>query len=173
MGSMFRTALSRALALTAPLTLLAACGTAAVPADGGRNGGSTGSGSRPGGAVLAAGEQTALGAGTGRGQSAIQAPAAVSSGSGTAVPGAPNCPMFPASNVWNTDISRLPVNPHSAAWLRSMDSASTFLHPDFGPNPGGFPYGIPYNVVTSAHRLVRLFSQGRCRMGFRHIPPRS
>ena len=23
---------------------------------------------------------------------------------------------------------------HSAAWLRSMDSASTYLHPDFGPN---------------------------------------
>jgi len=62
--------------------------------------------------------------------------------------------MFPASSIWNTDISKLPVNPHSAAWLRSMDSASTFLHPDFGPNPGGFPYGIPYNVVTSAHPLV-------------------
>jgi len=26
-----------------------------------------------------------------------------------------NCPVFPASNVWNTDISRLPVDKHSAA----------------------------------------------------------
>ena len=59
---------------------------------------------------------------------------------GTKVPGAPNCPMFPADNIWNTDISKLPVNQHSAAWLRSMDSASTNLHPDFGPNPGGFPF---------------------------------
>jgi len=156
-ASPFRTTLSRAVALTAPLALLAACGTAAVPAAGGnRHRTGPGPGTRPGSAVLAAGEQAALGAGTGRGQSAIQAPVPASPGTagGTAVPGAPDCPMFPASNVWNTDISKLPVNPHSAAWMRSMDSASTFLHPDFGPDPGGFPYGIPYNIVTSAHRLV-------------------
>ena len=78
---------------------------------------------------------------------------------GTRVPGAPNCPMFPANNIWNTDISKLPVNPHSAAWLRSMDSASTNLHPDFGPNPGGFPFGIPYNIVTSSHPLVSVTFQ--------------
>jgi len=50
--------------------------------------------------------------------------------------GAPICPMFPADNVWNTDISKLPVIPRSAAWLKSMNSARTFLHPDFGPNQG-------------------------------------
>src|SRR5499433_1519027 len=156
-ASPFRTRLSRAVALTAPLALLAACGTAALPAaSGNRHRTGPGSGTRPGSAVLAAGEQAALGAGTGRGQSAIQAPVPASPGTagGTAVPGAPDCPTFPASNVWNTDISKLPVNPHSAAWMRSTDSASTFLHPDFGPNAGGFPYGIPYNIVTSAHRLV-------------------
>src|SRR6266536_5037516 len=70
--------------------------------------------------------------------------------------GAPICPMFPADNVWNTDISKLPVHPRSAAWLKSMDSARTFLHPDFGPNPGGFPFGLPFNVVTNAHPLVRI-----------------
>src|SRR5580658_4493378 len=37
----------------------------------------------------------------------------------TAVPGAPDCPMFPADNIWNTNISRLPVDSHSGAWLRS------------------------------------------------------
>src|SRR5580658_1283051 len=26
----------------------------------------------------------------------------------TTVPGAPDCPMFPASNIWNTNISKLP-----------------------------------------------------------------
>jgi hypothetical protein len=67
--------------------------------------------------------------------------------------------MFPASDVWNTDISRLPVNPRSAAWLRSMNSAHTHLHPDFGPNPGGYPYGLPFTIVTHAHRLVRLSFQ--------------
>jgi hypothetical protein len=74
----------------------------------------------------------------------------------TPVPGAANCPMFPADNVWNTNIAKLPVNRHSAAWLASMDSATTYLHPDFGPNPGGYPYGIPFRIVTRTHRLVRI-----------------
>ena len=76
--------------------------------------------------------------------------------SATTVPGAPNCPMFPADNVWNTNISELPVDPNSAAWMQSMDSASTYLHPDFGPDPGGYPYGIPFTVVTSAHPMVTI-----------------
>ncbi len=77
----------------------------------------------------------------------------------TAVPGAPLCPMFPADNIWNTNISRLPVDRHSGAWLRSMDSAHTFLHPDFGPDPGGYPYGIPFTVVTNKHPVVRVSFQ--------------
>jgi hypothetical protein len=99
-------------------------------------------------AALAAG-------GTAAGMSAAAASAAPVS-DGTVVPGAPNCPMFPADNIWNTDISKLPVDPHSAAWLRSMDASTTFLHPDFGPDPGGYPYGIPYAIVTSAHKTVRI-----------------
>ncbi len=75
---------------------------------------------------------------------------------GTTVPGDPGCPLFPANNVWNTNISKLPVDPHSAAWLRSMDSGSTYLHPDFGPNEGGYPYGIPFTIVTNKHPLVRI-----------------
>ena len=67
--------------------------------------------------------------------------------------------MFPADNIWNTDISKLPVDAHSAAWLRSMNSASTYLHPDFGPNPGGYPYGIPFIIVTNAHPKVRISFQ--------------
>jgi hypothetical protein len=67
-----------------------------------------------------------------------------------------SCPIFPANNIWNTDISKLPADPHSAAWLGSMDSASTYLHPDFGPNTGGYPYGIPYTVVTNAHPKVHV-----------------
>ena len=74
----------------------------------------------------------------------------------TVVPGAPNCPMFPANNVWNTNISKLPVDSHSAAWLASMDSSTTFLHPDFGPDPGGYPFGIPFMVVGSAQPLVKI-----------------
>jgi hypothetical protein len=74
----------------------------------------------------------------------------------TVVPGAPNCPMFPANNVWNTNISKLPVDEHSAAWLASMDSSTTYLHPDFGPNTGGYPFGIPFTVVGSSQPLVRI-----------------
>ncbi len=74
----------------------------------------------------------------------------------TVVPGAPNCPLFPANNVWNTNISKLPVDSHSAAWLASMDSSTTYLHPDFGPNPGGYPFGIPFTVVSSAQPLVHI-----------------
>jgi hypothetical protein len=74
---------------------------------------------------------------------------------GATPPGAPNCRVFPADNVWHADISKLPVNKHSAAWLRSMAAGTTDLHPDFGPS-GGFPYGIPYTVVGSAHPKVRV-----------------
>jgi hypothetical protein len=66
---------------------------------------------------------------------------------GAAVPGT-GCSVFPADNVWNTDISSLPVHPQSAAWLASTGATSgRLLHPDFG----GPPYGIPFNVVDNAH----------------------
>jgi len=79
---------------------------------------------------------------------------------GTPVPGAPNCPMFPADNIWNTDISGLPVNAHSAQWMASMDSSTTDLHPDFGPSgdPSN-PYGMPYNVVPADHAFVNVSFQ--------------
>jgi hypothetical protein len=74
----------------------------------------------------------------------------------TTLPGAPNCPIFPADNIWNTNISKLPVDPRSAAWLRSMQSSTTYLHPDFGPDQGGYPYGMPVTVVTSAQPKVKI-----------------
>jgi hypothetical protein len=56
--------------------------------------------------------------------------------------------VLPADNVWNTDISYLPVHARSAAWLNSSGAGSgTLLHPDFG----GPPYGIPFNVVNNTH----------------------
>ena len=72
-----------------------------------------------------------------------------------AAPGVGSCPAFPANNVWNTDISSLPVHPSSAAWLGNMGGASRLLHPDFGPS-GGVPYGIPFNVVDSSHTKINL-----------------
>jgi hypothetical protein len=64
-----------------------------------------------------------------------------------------SCPVFPADNIWHADVSRLPVNPQSAAWLSHMQASTRKLHPDFGPS-GGVPYGIPYTVVAGTHTKV-------------------
>jgi hypothetical protein len=68
--------------------------------------------------------------------------------------------MFPADNVWNTPITNLPVDPHSADWLASMDASTSFLHPDFGPSgdPAN-PYGMPYEVVPAGTPFVNISFQ--------------
>jgi hypothetical protein len=53
------------------------------------------------------------------------------------------CPLFPASNPLNRDISRAPLDPRSASYIASIGIGG-HLHPDFGTNPG---YGIPFTVV--------------------------
>jgi hypothetical protein len=53
------------------------------------------------------------------------------------------CPILPANNALNRDISKAPVNPSSAAYIGSI-GATLHLHADFGTNPS---YGIPYVVV--------------------------
>ena len=63
------------------------------------------------------------------------------------VPGT-TCTVFPAGNIWNTDISNLPVNAKSATWIANTGGSSGRLtHPDFG----GPPYGMPFNVVSNVH----------------------
>ena len=81
----------------------------------------------------------------------------ICSARGGSLPGAPNCPMFPANNVWNADISALPVDTNSSNYLANM-ATGTGLHPDFGSFAG---FGIPYNVVSSAQAKVSVdFSAG-------------
>jgi hypothetical protein len=70
------------------------------------------------------------------------------------VPGT-SCRVFPADNVWNADISGLPVNSRSAAWLASTGASTHMLHPDFG----GPPYGIPFNVVPTGHATTNFTFQ--------------
>ena len=63
------------------------------------------------------------------------------------LPEAPGCPLLPANNVWNRDISALPTAAGSAAIIQAIDPQNmAHLHPDFGSDPS---YGIPYNVVGS------------------------
>jgi hypothetical protein len=62
------------------------------------------------------------------------------------------CTAFPADNYWHADVSRLPVDRRSPAWLSHMSPTSK-LHPDFGPSYGAqpVPYGIPITYVASSH----------------------
>jgi hypothetical protein len=66
------------------------------------------------------------------------------------------CPAFPADNVWNTPVTGLPVDPHSAVWMAHMAAGSTYLHPDYGPGGGSSPYGIPWQVTAAHPRFVHL-----------------
>ncbi|MGH9019466.1 MAG: hypothetical protein ACRDV0_00375 [Acidimicrobiales bacterium] len=75
---------------------------------------------------------------------------------GVRLPGT-HCPAFPADNVWNTPITGLPVSAQSATWLASMSSATTFLHPDYGPSGDPHhPYGIPWQVVPASARFTHV-----------------
>jgi hypothetical protein len=58
-----------------------------------------------------------------------------------------SCPIFPASNSLNKDISHAPVDPNSTSYIAAIGAAG-HLHADFGSNPA---YGIPY-VVVGAHQ---------------------
>ena len=64
------------------------------------------------------------------------------------------CPVFPADNVWNTAITGLPVDSHSAAYVDSI-GADAPVHPDFGAGLyQGAPIGIPYVSVMFRQPLV-------------------
>jgi hypothetical protein len=81
------------------------------------------------------------------------APAA--SGTDRSVAGT-SCPTFPSDNWWHADISHLPIDSRSKAWLSHMSTGDD-LHPDFGSSFGHGPnYGIPITVVASSHPKVRV-----------------
>jgi hypothetical protein len=89
----------------------------------------------------------AVAAGTARALGAAQGSSGAASASGHArAAGGPreySCPIFPASNPINQDISHAPVDPNSAQYIASI-GASGHLHADFGTDPS---YGIPFTVV--------------------------
>jgi hypothetical protein len=81
------------------------------------------------------------------------APAAQISGAVVATAPGPHeysCPIFPASNPLNREITHAPVDPRSAAYIAAI-GAGGHLHPDFGTEPG---YGIPYVVVGPSQPKV-------------------
>ncbi|HEX8024898.1 MAG TPA: hypothetical protein VF484_01710, partial [Candidatus Limnocylindrales bacterium] len=63
----------------------------------------------------------------------------------------PTCTLFPSTNVWNKDISTLPVRSDSAALMASIGNTAA-LHPDFSSLAwnNGIGYGIPFNVTNAS-----------------------
>jgi hypothetical protein len=59
------------------------------------------------------------------------------------------CPMFPADNDWNRDISGDAVDAHSSEYVSFMGGGSVNLHPDFGSI-----YGLPYMIVPAGQPRV-------------------
>src|SRR3989441_9875506 len=56
---------------------------------------------------------------------------------------------FPDDNPWNTAVDGAPVDPSSDALIASI-GLTKGLHPDFGANYLGGPFGIPYVVVAGS-----------------------
>jgi hypothetical protein len=64
------------------------------------------------------------------------------------LPGAPRCPVFPATNGWNQRVDALPVAAGSAQLIQSIGVGSG-MHADFGSGLwDGGPIGIPFDVVS-------------------------
>jgi hypothetical protein len=62
---------------------------------------------------------------------------------------------FPGDNLWNTPVDLMPLDPNSSALIASI-GLTKGLHPDFGANYNGGPFGIPYVVVNGNTPGVRV-----------------
>ena len=80
-------------------------------------------------------------------------------GAAAPLPAAPECRVFPESNVWNRRVDRLPAHDRSRAIIRSI-GRDEGLHPDFGSGLyEGRPIGIPITVVGDGQRKSRVTFQ--------------
>jgi hypothetical protein len=66
------------------------------------------------------------------------------------LPAAPDCPLFPETNVWNRPVGKLPLRSNSRKVVRAI-GARLPVHADFGSGLyQGVPIGIPITVVDSS-----------------------
>ena len=63
--------------------------------------------------------------------------------------------IFPVDDPWNTAIDAEPVDPNSANLIASI-GLNTGLHPDFGADWDGGPFGIPYVIVGGSQGKVNV-----------------
>lgn len=97
--------------------------------------------------VMAASKLAAVGSGI---------PGAAGSGAGSG-PHIAGCPVFPADNVWNTPIDKLPKDKHSNDYIQRMGPALS-LHPNFGSDPTN---GIPITIIRPDRARIPInFSYG-------------
>jgi hypothetical protein len=66
------------------------------------------------------------------------------------------CPMLPADNIWNVPIDTLPVDARSDDYINTI-GRTTSLHPDFGADWNGGPFGIPFVIVSQTQPLVDIY----------------
>jgi hypothetical protein len=67
------------------------------------------------------------------------------------------CPVFPANNIWNRNISALPTHALSDNYINSIGLTSQ-VHADFGSGLWeGAPIGIPFVRVGQGQPLVDIF----------------
>jgi hypothetical protein len=146
-------------------------GTAGTSGSGGTGatggGGSTGT-SGSGGAG-GAGGTTGGAAGAGKDSGASGAAGTGGNPGGGAMIG--GCPIFPADNPWNRDVSGDPLDPDSNAIIANINAnGGKMVHPDFGET---LEYGIPYVVVPQNQPGVPVTFQyaGESDPGPYPIPP--
>ncbi len=77
---------------------------------------------------------------------------AQSSHAGAGGPRIGNCTIFPADNVWNTPIDKLPKSSKTDAYVDSIGPLKK-LHPDFGSD---LLNGIPFSDLPPGTRRVRI-----------------
>ncbi|MFN8105825.1 MAG: hypothetical protein U0U69_15330 [Acidimicrobiia bacterium] len=61
------------------------------------------------------------------------------------------CPVFPADNAWNTDVSGFAIHPNSANYIADINTNRQYLHADFGTTA---EYGIPFVLTRASDPLV-------------------
>ena len=72
------------------------------------------------------------------------------------VPGAPACPVFPASSPWNQRVDKLPVAADSGRVVAAIGTGD-HMHADFGSGLwDGGPIGIPVTIVGKVQARSRV-----------------
>jgi hypothetical protein len=62
------------------------------------------------------------------------------------------CEVFPADNVWNTPIDKLPLDPRSKDYVATI-GPDLPLHPDFGADSTN---GIPITIIDSKVKYIKV-----------------